>query len=138
MPSVKSNFAEKWARVTPQRTEDYAIGIRNPKKDWEQATTESASIWADGITKAIQNKSFDKGVKKAGSAKWLRKSEEIGIQRFGPGVTQSVDDYRTGFEPYKAVIEGIKLPPRFAKGDPRNIERVRIIAEALRKKKLQG
>ncbi len=138
MPNVRANFAEKWARVTPQRTEDYAIGIRNPKRDWEEATTEAAPIWAEGITKAIQNKSFDKGVKKAGSAKWLRKSEEVGAARFGPGVQAAVDDYRTGFEPFKAVIEATKLPPRFAKGDPRNIERVRVIAEALRKKKLQG
>lgn len=136
MPAVKPNFAEKWARVTPQRTEDYAIGIRNPKRDWEQATSEAAGIWAEGIQTAIQNKSFDKGVKRAGSAKWLRKSEEVGAPRFGDGVRAAVEDYRAGFEPFKAVIEGIKLPPRFAKGDPRNIERVKIIAEALRKKKL--
>jgi len=138
MPAVKPNFAEKWARVTPQRAEDYAIGIRNPKKDWEQATTEAIPAWQDGITKAIANKSFDRGVKKAGSAKWLRKSEEVGAARFGPGVQAAVEDYRQAFEPFKAVIEATKLPPRFAKGDPRNIERVRVIAEALRKKKLSG
>jgi hypothetical protein len=34
------------------------------------------------------------------------------------------------------VIESIQLPPRGPKGDPRNIERVRVIAQALRARKL--
>jgi len=138
MTKVRENYAEKWARVTPQRAEDYAIGIRNPRTDWQAATLEAAPRYAEGITKAIQNKSFQKGVAKAGSAKWQRKSEELGTQRFGPGVQAAIEDYRAGFEPYKAVIEGLTLPPRFATGDPRNIERVRVIAEALRNKKMKG
>lgn len=138
MTKVRENYAEKWARVTPQRAEDYAIGIKNPRRDWQAATIESADRYSEGITKSIANKSFQKGVAKAGSGKWLRKAEDLGTQRFGPGVQAAVEDYRTGFEPYKAVIEGLTLPPRYATGDPRNLERVRVIAEALRAKKIKG
>ena len=40
MPKVKSasQIAEKWARVTPMRAEDYRIGVQNPKRDWAQAS----------------------------------------------------------------------------------------------------
>ncbi len=138
MPRVNPNFAEKWARVTPQRTEDYAQGIQNPREDWEKATSGAAKNYAEGVTKGIQDDRFAKGVRKAGTAKWQRKSIEVGAQRFGPGVQAAVSDYQQGFAPFAAVIEATTLPKRFAKGDPRNIERVKVIAAALREAKLKG
>ena len=35
MPSA-AKIAEKWARVTPDRTQDYEDGVRSPSKDWEK------------------------------------------------------------------------------------------------------
>ncbi len=36
MPVIKSSakIAEKWAKVTPQRSAEYEDGVRNPTKDW--------------------------------------------------------------------------------------------------------
>ena len=138
MPKVKPDYGKKWARVTPQRTEDYVQGISNPRADWAQETAKAESNWADGVQKAVQDKRFAKGVQKAGSEKWARKSLEVGAPRFGPGVQAAEQDYVAGFAPFVTVIENTKLPQRFAKGDPRNIDRVKVMAKALRDAKLAG
>lgn len=138
MARIRGNFAEKWARVTPQRTQDFEEGVRNPRRSWEEATSDSEDRWKTGVQQASQRGSFGKGVKAAGNEKWQRKTEELGTQRFGQGVQAAQDDYQKGFEPFAQVIESTKLPPRFPKGDPRNLDRVKAINEALRRKKTGG
>ena len=138
MPKVRSNFAEKWARVTPQRTQDYTQGVQDPRRSWEQATEAAKQNWQDGVQKAAQNDQFSKGVRKAGEGKWQRKSIEVGATRFAQGVQAAQSDYEQGFAPFAQVIENTNLPPRFPKGDPRNLERVKAINTALRNKKVQG
>jgi len=140
MPAIKpiDQIAEKWARVTPGRSADYEAGIRSPKKNWEEATAAAESAWAQGVQDAIQNKRFGKGVKEAGTGKWQRKALEIGVGRWGPGVSAAERDYRAGFAPFRDVIERTELPPRYRRGDPRNIERVAKIAAALHEAKVKA
>ena len=138
MPKVKTNFASKWARVTPQRTEDYQQGIQNPKISWQQATMAAAGNQAAGVQQAIADKRFEKGVQKAGDTAWQSGSLQKGVNRFGEGVQVSQDKYSAGFAPYAQVIESTQLPPRYPKGDPRNVQRVSAIATALRNKKVKG
>jgi len=45
-------------------------------------------------------------------------------------------DYEQGWAPYREIIERIKLPERFAKGDPRNWERSKALGMALYKAKM--
>jgi len=133
MPAVKSmsSIAEKWARVTPQRAPDYEKGVRNPKKDWAKATIGASAAYKEGVQKAITENRFEKGVNAAGTEKWQRKAVELGPTRYSTGVQVAQPDYEKGFAPFRDVIERTTLPPRFAKGDPRNIDRVRVMAAAL-------
>ncbi len=139
MPPVKdvSKISEKWARVTPQRTEDYDDGISNPSVDWASATKAAEDRYKEGVQKAVSRGAFGKGVSKAGTEKWQRKAKEVGTRRWGEGVQAAKSDFAAGFAPYAAAIESVKLPPRYPKGDPRNIARVAAIAKALRDKKEQ-
>lgn len=138
MPEVRGNFAEKWSRVTPQRAQDYEQGVQNPRRQWQEATENASDTWETGIQKAAQNNRFKKGVTKAGNQRWQEGVQELGVRRFGEGVQAARDRYRQGFEPYAQTIEQTQLPPRFPTGDPRNIERVSAIAQALRNKKVGG
>jgi hypothetical protein len=137
---VKSGtaIAEKWARVTPQRTADYEAGVRQPTKDWATQTANAEDSYSQGVQKAVQDKRFGKGVKAAGTSKWQEKAISKGTQRWGPGVSIAENDYESGFEPYRQEMEKVNLPPRFPKGDPRNIQRVAAIATALHKKKVSN
>ncbi len=133
MPIVKAiaKIAEKWARVTPQRSGDYEAGVRDPIRDWATNTAAADAAYKAGVTDAVAKGRFLSGVKKAGTEKWKRKATEVGPARFAQGVQVAQPDYEKGFAPFRDVIEKTTLPPRFAKGDPRNVDRVRVIAAAL-------
>jgi len=140
MAKVKDSaaIAAKWARVTPMRTQDYEEGIRNPGKDWKAETEASNERYKAGVQAAIAKNRFAKGVAKAGTEKWQRKTIEKGTQNWGPGVASGKQDFEAGFAPFREVINSTALPPRFPKGDPRNIQRVSVLADALHKKKMEG
>jgi hypothetical protein len=131
-------IAKKYATRGAAAGTDYAAGVANPRQDWNAATAAAASTYAAGVQQAIGNGSFVKGVNAAGTAKWQRKAQSTGAQRYGPGVQAAQGDYQNGVAPYLQVIAGLTLPPRAPKGDPGNIQRVAAIAQALRAKKLAG
>ena len=133
MPIVKgiAKIAEKWARVTPMRSADYEAGVKDPIRDWATNTAAANAAYKAGVTEAVAKDRFLSGVKKVGTEKWKRKAVEVGPMRFSQGVQVAQPDYEKGFAPFRDVIEKTTLPPRFAKGDPRNIDRVRVIAAAL-------
>ena len=133
MAAIKAlaDIARKFVNVTPQRSAEYEAGVKSPKVDWEQATGAAEDNYQAGVTKAIASKSFGKGVKKAGTLKYQKGVAEKGVARWGPGVALAEDAFATGFAPFRDVIERITLPPRFARRDPRNLNRVAAIAKAL-------
>lgn len=133
MPAIKSlaDIAKKWGRVAPTRTEDYETGVRNPKKDWKTAATAAEASYKEAVTKAAGEGRYGKGVGVAGTEKWQKKAVEKGTARWGPGVQIGMPDYEKGFAKYRDVIEKTTLPPRYPKGDSRNLQRVVAIAKAL-------
>lgn len=127
MANIKSldSAAKKFAQNAAQAGGSYAEGVANPKRDWAQATSASEASFEQGVQSAISKKSFGKGVKKAGSAKWQKGATEKGSQRFAAGVSMASDKYKEGFQPFHNALSSVTLPPRFAKRDPRNLERVK-------------
>ena len=139
MAEIKSMGAirEKWARVTPQRTQDYQIGVQNPKRDWKEETIAGKANWKAGVDAAAAKDMFAKGVEKAGSAKWKKGALEKGPGRFAEGVMIAAPDYEKGFAPYHAAIERTDLGPRFPRRDPRNLMRVKAVVDALIAEKMK-
>ena len=131
-----ASIAEKWARVTPQRVDDYKSGVENPRVDWEQATRGAEKNYEAGVTEAIRSKRFGKGVQDAGTEKWQSAAAGKGAQRWPTGVAGAADEFQSGFDKFRNVIANTNLPPRFPKGDPRNLERVKVMSQALRKAKV--
>lgn len=124
-------ISKKWASVTPMRTEDYRAGIENPRKDWGTSTAASEGAYEAGVTQAIAKKKFGKGVKAAGTQTWQQGAISKGTTRWGPGVAMAGPKYAQGFAPYRDAIERVTLPPRYARRDPRNLERVKAVVMAL-------
>jgi len=129
------SIQEKWTRVTPGRTEDYKIGVRTPRRDWEKSAAAAKDTHKAAMVEAAAKDSFAKGITKAGTAKWQNKALAKGPARFAEGTMMAGPDYAAGFAPYQQVIAGTILPPRFPRRDPRNINRVAVIAGALGKAK---
>ena len=133
MAEIKSlaSIKDKWTRVTPGRTEDYKLGIQNPKRDWATEAAAGAGNWKAGIDAAAAKDMFTKGVTAAGSKKWQEKAIKKGPGRFAEGVYIAGPDYEKGFQPYHDAIARVDLGPRFPKRDPRNLERVKKVVDAL-------
>lgn len=134
MASIRTvdRIAKKWAEVTPQRAGEYAAGVADPRRDWARATQAAEPAYNAGVQAAIQRKAFGKGVAAAGTAKWQRGATEKGAQRFGPGVQLAQEAYQAGFAPFREAIARVQLPPRFARRDPRNLDRVKAVVDALK------
>jgi hypothetical protein len=133
MAAIKSlnAIADKWSTVTPQRQPDYEAGIQQPRRPWQQATAAAADAYRDGVTKAAQQGTFARGVNKAGDEAWRTGALTKGTARWGPGVQLATEKYAAGFAPYRAAIERLTLPPRFARRDPRNLQRVAAVVAAM-------
>jgi len=140
MAEIKSLAAirDKWTRVTPGRLEDYKLGVANPKRDWAEEAKAAKDNWKAGIDAAAAKDLYFKGVDAAGSAKWKEKTLKKGPGRFSEGVYLAGPDYEKGFAPYREAIAAVDLGPRFPKRDPRNLERVKRIVDALIAKKVGG
>ncbi len=132
---IKAGAGKKWREMGAQSTERYIEGSKNPKESWSKRTGESEDLWKDGVTKAAQKKKFSKGVAAAGDEKWLKGIVDKGSTRYAQGIELGQSAYEAGIQPYFDTIANLTLPKRFAKGDPRNLERVRIVTQALHKKK---
>jgi hypothetical protein len=130
-----SDIAKKWVRVTVERTEDYEEGVKNPQKDWADETSGAEDNYEAGIKAAMARKAFGKGVRAVGTAYQKAKTLIKGVARWPEGVRGAEEDMRKGMEPVVKVLEGITLPKRYPTGDPRNIERVKVIQQALHKLK---
>lgn len=139
MAKIKESavISSKWARRAGNASDEYLQGVQNPRVDWATATAAAEKAYEDGIQKSVARKAFGKGVKKAGSTKWQNAAIEKGPDRYRTGVQLGQAAYEEGFAPFRAAIASLNLPARGAKGDPKNIDRVRAVAEALHKKKLE-
>lgn len=131
-------IAKKYASRGGAAGADYAAGVQAPRVPWAAATVAAETNYSAGVQQAIGNGSFRKGVTAAGDAKWQRKAAGVGAQRFGPGVQAAQPDYAAGVAPYLDTLKNLTLPPRAPKGDPSNVQRVAVIATALRARKLAG
>lgn len=125
-------IAAKWAEITAQRGSQYAEGVQDPQRDWARNTVAAEPAYNAGVTAGIQRKAFSKGVNRAGTAKWQKGAVEKGVSRFGPGVQLAEGAYATGFGPFREAIARLTLPPRFARRDPRNLDRVKAVVDALK------
>jgi hypothetical protein len=117
------------------RQEDYKEGVMNPRTPWAAGAKAAEDRYKAGVTEAANRGAFGKGVTAAGDQKWQQKALAKGPSRFAEGVAISAPDYQAAVQPYLDTIQATALPPRYAKGDPRNVQRVAVLSAALRKRK---
>lgn len=130
------DIAKKFVRNAQTAAPDYTEGVRAAGADWESNTVAGAANYSAGVQQAIADGRFERGVRDAGSAKFVARASTLGAQRFGPGVAAAEPDFVKGAGPYLQTIAGLTLPPRRPKGDPGNMERANAVAQALRRQKV--
>lgn len=124
-------LAAKFARNATAAAGDYKSGVEQAGGDWESNTAASESNYEQGVSAAVSRKAFGKGVRAAGSAKYVDRASKMGSQRYGPGVQNAQGDWSKGFAPVAQVISSVNLPPRGPKRSPQNQQRANAMASAL-------
>lgn len=130
--------ADKWARRAAAATQDYTAGVQSPRRDWATATKAAEGNYKTAVAEAASKGRYGIGVTKAGTQKYIQGAVEKGASRFAQGVTVAQPAFASGIGEVLNTVAALNLPPRGVKGDPRNLERVRLVADALHKKKVSG
>ncbi len=138
MPPIRdiSSIAEKWGTVTPQRTDQYQQGVQNPKRSWSAGAKAAESTYKQAVVEAANAGRYGIGVSAAGDSTWQKGALELGVGRFASGVQAGQSKYQERFSKYASVIASTTLPPGGVRGSPANIQRVAVMAAALRKAKV--
>lgn len=138
MVKIKSleDIKSKWAKVTPERAPFYESGIAAPARDWAEEAVKGQTAYEAAMRNPAVLRLREANIKKAGTEKWQRKAKAVGPSRFREGVPAAEEDFGTGFAPYHSVISAVALPPKGARGDPKNYARVAAIGNALHKKRM--
>ena len=123
---------KKWIERASIAADDYKTGIETAE-DWASATEKAAKRWQDGVTAAIRENRFVGGVRAAGTEKWKKKALEVGASRYPDGIRAAETEYEKAMAEVLRVIEGVTLPERGPRGDPKNYDRVKAIGDALHK-----
>lgn len=125
---------QKWRERAATSGNDYAEGVRGAGPRWQQGVQNAESTWAEGVQQAIGRGAFSAGVAGKGN-KYSEKAAGIGASRWSAGIQSSQEAYESGVAPYLQAISNVTLPPRGARGNPINLERVRAVNEAARRVK---
>lgn len=132
-----SEIASKFVRRASGAGEEYKKGV-SATQDWQGPTAAAAGNYASGVTAAISDGRFEKGVAKVTTEEWKSKAMTKGGANYGVGIRTSEQDFSRGYAPYREVVASVVLPPRGPKGSPENYERVRAIGEAQHSAKISS
>lgn len=130
--------AAKFVQAAQSAGPAYTAGVTNAGNDWATNTAASSAAWQQGVSEAVSDGRFAKGVNPTSQAKYQTRASTVGAQRYPVGVAASQTAYQNGVAPYLNVIANLQLPARQPKGSPSNLQRVSAVAQALRTQKLTG
>lgn len=131
-----AEIAKKFIRVTPDRVEDYEEGVKNPRKDWQKNSIDSESNYQAALKESFTRNARVKGIQRVGTAGQMAATIEKGLARWPEGVRIAEEAMRSGMEFVVRAIESVKERPKYPKGDPRNLEIVKDITQAVHKARI--
>ena len=121
--------AKKWASRISVSTADFSAGVQR-SRGWQAPTLAAKENWATGVSNAVANDKFSKGVSQSSDSEWKTRTSAAS-SAWSSGAARSTDRMRTGIGKTLAVIQGVSLPARGPRGSDGNYERVRAIGRAL-------
>jgi len=126
----------KWEERARSASGEYAANAEAAAGEWASKTAASADTYGQAISAPGIKTRFQRGVQRAGAAKFARKITSVGMDRFAPGIAAATVDYKAGAEPYFTTLAGLTLTARKPRGDPANYNRVEQVGKALNAKRL--
>lgn len=135
VPSA-ADIAKKWVDVTPARAGYYEEETPKAADLWETNTKAAKGTYKSAVADPKIGDRFSGGVARVGAEKFKRKVVDVGVGRYGPGITAAQMDMQDGIAPYRDVLDGLEVPDRKPRGDIANLNIVKTIFTELHKKRL--
>ena len=123
--------AKKWIERARVAGPEYEAGVKAPKTPWAAAAVAAKPTYKSAVTAIDTPELYERGVKRAGDARWSDMAIKKGVSRFAPGVELSDPYYRAQMSEIIGKLEAITLPGRKPRGDIGNLERVGTIFREL-------
>ena len=138
MPKNASTAALKWAQRAGSASSDYEAGVMNTTKDQAGAAIAAKGLYQQGVTEAISRGAYEKGLQKSGKAGWQKGVQEKGSANFATGVMapSASSSYASESGRFDSARNAATSSPRGPKGSPANLNRVALVANALRAVKI--
>lgn len=136
VPSA-GDVATKWASVTPGRAADYTKGVQSSGPAWQSGVDSAGPTYGAAVQQAIADGRWTRGVSGKGGF-YSAQAANIGAPRWSTGVLAARDRYGASMGGVLSTIAGVQLPARQPAGSPANMERSRIVGEALHAWKIGG
>jgi hypothetical protein len=121
---------ERWSRRASAAAPDYSAGIVAASGKWQPAAAAAEGNYQQGVTAAIAKKAFSAGIQKAGDAKWVQRSTQLGPGRFAQGVTVAQPAWEAGVAPIWSKAQAVTLPTRGPRRSESNYQRATAMAKA--------
>lgn len=96
-------------------TERYREGVRNPRANFKEEALKAKGAWKDGVTKAIAEDSFAKGINQVNADDAIELAATIGADSLAAGVAaraKKIEEKATKMRPLmSAVIQQVRSMP---------------------------
>jgi len=135
MVKIKSleDIATKYVEVAPTKAPYYEKEVKAAGDDWKEGALAGQKAYETAMRDPKVLARRKEQIDDAAKEKYVRKAGTLGPDRYAAGTAAAKEDFRSGFEKYHGVIAALTLPERGPRGDPKNINRVKAVADALHK-----
>lgn len=130
-----SESTNRWENNAGDR-QNYESGVENPINSYQDGVQGAGERYNDAVRAAADRGAYADAVGELDESDWQDKALELGASRLASGVSANTDKYEEKVQPYLDRIASTDLPARGPSGDvDTNIERARVMAQALRDEK---
>ncbi len=140
MAFIKSleRIKSSWKTGTSGAGQRLKEGVLNPRVSWKDSTLAAVELHTSATQEALNRGAFAKGIQNTPAEKQKNRAAQLGPARYTQGTAVAVEDFGSGFAPYREVIASVELKPKGPKGSPENYENVKLIGDALHEKKMSA
>lgn len=131
-----ADSSKKYSERASAASSDYVNGAKGSGQKWQQAAKAAAENHKQAVIAAANAGRYEKGIAAASAADYENGVETKGGARYSEGVSAGRSKYEQNSAKFDSARKAADSKPRGPRGSATNLERVKLVTEALRKAKI--
>lgn len=108
MVRTAKEAAEKWAERIRASGKWMKSGVERPRADWAEEAQKAKARRDAGLSLAMAEDRINKGIAKAGTAKWSARTKDVGVSRWTTDAPKAEGEYNKGMTDVISAIDEAK------------------------------